>query len=657
MVEKTAQLSLLNQAMLGRDIVSIELHSRLNVLQELANNESVKSMDWERQRASLLPSVDRVGYLDLAVVNMQGQAHYIKEDNIADLSDRDYVIKSLRGMQAVSDVLISRVINKPVVMYSVPIMDANSIVIGALIGRQDGTALNEVTKNVKLGDSGYSYIMNKDGVTISHRDIDMVLNQYNPIVEVEKNPALRSFADTILLSQRESTGSVRYTYEGREVVVGFVPIPDFEWTLFVTIDHKELLSGIGRMMFLIASFGAGFIAAGLIIAYLLGRSISRPITRTMTVLKDIAEGDLTKETVVSSKDEVGDMARYLNFTVDKIKKLVLSIRREADTLSQTGMELASNMTQTAASITEITASVQSIKRQTGKQVDSVKNADISMKQAMERIDALNSLVQRQTECVSRSSSAIEQMLANIHSVTQTLVNNKGTITELANASQQGRDGLTEVSSNIQEIARESAGLMEINGVMENIASQTNLLSMNAAIEAAHAGEAGKGFAVVADEIRKLAESSSEQSKTISGVLKKIKESIDKITKSTEGVLWKFEAISGGVQKVTEQDTNVRAAMEEQGLGSKNILEAMSDLNEITGEVKRGTEAVSGRSREVMKENRILEQIAGEISGGMQEMASGAEQISSAVNRVMEISEENKQQIEQLITEVSRFKVA
>jgi methyl-accepting chemotaxis protein len=248
------------------------------------------------------------------------------------------------------------------------------------------------------------------------------------------------------------------------------------------------------------------------------------------------------------------------------------------------------------------------------------------------------------------------MLANIRSVTQTLVNNEGNVTGLAEASEIGRTGLQEVSGDIQEIERESAGLLEINSVMQNIASQTNLLSMNAAIEAAHAGEAGKGFAVVADEIRKLAESSSEQSKTISGVLKKIKDSIDKITKSTQWVLLKFEAISEGVRKVTEQEENVRNAMEEQGAGSKSILESISSLNEITGEVTGSARAMGDRSQEIIKESRALEAITREINDGMQAMAAGTEQISRAVKRVDDISLYNKTQIETLISEISRFKV-
>jgi methyl-accepting chemotaxis protein len=224
------------------------------------------------------------------------------------------------------------------------------------------------------------------------------------------------------------------------------------------------------------------------------------------------------------------------------------------------------------------------------------------------------------------------------------------------SSDVGRTGLSGVSTDIQEIARESEGLLEINAVMENIASQTNLLSMNAAIEAAHAGEAGKGFAVVADEIRKLAESSGEQSKTISTVLKKIKESIDKITKSTDSVLSKFGAIDLGVKTVSQQSENIQRAMEEQNAGSQQILEVIGQLNDITQEVKNGSSEMLEGSKEIITEGKNLELATQEITNGMTEMAIGADEINVAVNRVNTISVENKDSIDILVREVSRFKV-
>jgi methyl-accepting chemotaxis protein len=252
--------------------------------------------------------------------------------------------------------------------------------------------------------------------------------------------------------------------------------------------------------------------------------------------------------------------------------------------------------------------------------------------------------------------AIEEMVANIQSVTTTLVSNAVNVMTLQKSSEIGRAGLQEVAADIQEISRESRGLWEINLVMANIASQTNLLSMNAAIEAAHAGDAGKGFAVVADEIRKLAESSGEQSRTIRSVLKKIKESIEKITLSTENVLVKFEAIDSGVKTVAEQEDSIRGAMEEQGKGSQHIIDGIIEVTEITRQVTISSREMLEGAKDVIKESQNLEKVTQEITSGMNEMASGAEQINAAVNHVNDISGMNREGIDSLIKEVSRFKI-
>jgi methyl-accepting chemotaxis protein len=249
------------------------------------------------------------------------------------------------------------------------------------------------------------------------------------------------------------------------------------------------------------------------------------------------------------------------------------------------------------------------------------------------------------------------MVANIRSVTETLVKNSENVKTLMDSSEVGRTGLQEMAKDIQEIARDSEGLLKINFVMKDIASQTNLLSMNAAIEAAHAGAAGKGFAVVADEIRKLAASSSEQSKTIGDVLTKIKNSIDKISASTENVIGKFEAIDTSVKTVTAQEITIRNAMEEQGVGSRQLLEGASNLNDITQQVTNGSREMLEGAQEVINESNNLEKVTQEITFGMNEMASGAEQINTAIHLVNEISSKNRDGIKALIGEVSRFKVA
>jgi methyl-accepting chemotaxis protein len=361
----------------------------------------------------------------------------------------------------------------------------------------------------------------------------------------------------------------------------------YTWTLMLGSPIEYIMADANDMtMFAIILAVASFLIAAVIVFFVV-QAVTKPIVNVTDTLKDIAEGegDLTRTINVKSKDETGDLAKYFNQTLEKIRVLIVTIKQQAVTLFDIGNNLSSNMTETAAAINEITSNIQSIKGRVINQSASVTETNATMEQITNQIDKVNEYVESQASSVAQSSSAIEEMLANIRSVTQTLVKNAENVSELSSASETGRSGLQEVAADIQEIARESEGLLEINSVMENIASQTNLLSMNAASEAAHAGEAGKGFAVVADEIRKLAENSSEQSKTISNVLKKIKTSIDKISVSTDNVLKRFEAIDSGVKTVSEQEENIRNAMEEQGEGSKQILEAVIQLNDITSKVK------------------------------------------------------------------------
>lgn len=396
----------------------------------------------------------------------------------------------------------------------------------------------------------------------------------------------------------------------------------------------------------------------IISSVLISRSITKPLVQTITILKDISEGegDLTRKIEVKSHDEVSDMATYFNLTFDKIRNLVALVRSQSNSLLILGENLSSNMTETATAINEITANIQSIKNQTLSQSASVTETSATMEQISKGIDKLNQLILDQSANVTESSSAIEEMMANIGSVTTTLVKNSENIKQLTFSSEAGRKVLDIITLAIKDVAKESDGLMEIGQIIQNIASQTNLLSMNAAIEAAHAGDSGRGFAVVADEIRKLAESSSTQTKTIGTVLKRIKDSIAKIIIYSEDVATNFNTIENEVKIVTEQEDGIRRAMEEQNEGSKQVLEAISILNDITQKVQASSIEMLTGSKQVSKEAVNMNMITQEITGGMNEMASGAEQMTVAVNAVNELSLENKVSIDSLINEVNKFKI-
>jgi len=372
---------------------------------------------------------------------------------------------------------------------------------------------------------------------------------------------------------------------------------------------------------------AAVIAALIVVIIFLIRRAFRPLA----VVTQTPEGDLTIQ-------------------------ISVTIKREAALLSGISAELVSNMNETVLANNEVNASIKNIKERIVTQAESVARRGKLITKIIENVNKLNGYRERQSDSISYSSSAMEEMLANVSSVTQTLVSNSKNVDELTGASEAGRAGLQEVANDIQEIARESEGLLAINAVMENIASQTNLLSMNAAIQAAHAGDAGRGFKVVADEVRKLAVSSSEQSKTIGAVLKKMKSSIDKITESTKNVLNKFEAIDSRIRVVAQQEENIRESMEEQGKGSKQILTAIGAMNDATREVENGVKETLEIFKEMAEEGKKLAAATQGVNSGVEDMSCGAERIDAAVRKVDEISKKTSEAIDALLKEVLRLKV-
>jgi len=388
--------------------------------------------------------------------------------------------------------------------------------------------------------------------------------------------------------------------------------------------------------------------------------IVRPIRFLAERLKDISEGegDLTRQLAINSNDEIGDLARYFNLTLGSISSLIRRIKYKVNALTNTGHELSVNMSKTSAAVDRISENFENMKGTINKQDQVAAESDNAVKNIQTGIDSLNMLIAGQTERINASSSAIEEMTANIHSVTRTLIENGKNVAELTEASENGKTGLQTVAEKIREIARDSEGLLEINAVMNNIASQTNLLSMNAAIEAAHAGETGKGFAVVADEIRKLAESSGKQSRTTAEMLKKIKKSIDGITGSSNDVLSRFEVIDAGVKTVSKHEENIRNSMEEQETGGKQIQDSMLRLKEANESVKKGAGEMLESSDHLIKQTGEFINTSNVVVNGMNEIVNGAMlQIQTAVKQVDEMSTENDRNFAELKQETEKFKVA
>jgi len=494
------------------------------------------------------------------------------------------------------------------------------------------------------------YFFNAEGEITGARDSSLVANKVS-LDYVHRDMGKDILAMAISLN----AGEFKY-FEAREGIIGIGTVPTLGWyiTAIKSNGITAILDSSMTLLFLamMAAIAIIFIIFNVFIVRMLF-----PMNHMVQTLDNISvDWDLTQRLKLKRKDEIGTLGDFFNMTFEKIRELLLGIKGKTIALSDTGDELALFMDKTSTDVEGINSNIQEMRGHVLSQADKVNATASSMEQIIKGIDELDGQINVQAESVSRSSSAIEEMIANVQSVTQTLVSNKENIHSLTESSEAGRVDLQKVSTDIKEISQESESLLQINSVMQNIASQTNLLSMNAAIEAAHAGMAGKGFAVVADEIRKLAEDSGKQSKTISAALKKIKTMINSSTESISVVLNRFQAIEEEVKTVSNQESQIRSAMEEQGTGSRQILEAISQLNSVTDLVHKASSEMTTASRQVLNQSNELKQITAHVAGSMDDMTHGVEEISKTITRVQEITEENKENINALSTDTLRFKV-